>query len=1092
MATVETRDQIIGLVVGLLHSPPSRPMLAVLITQSDAGSSMDLLAASIEASPSFAAIYPVALSNDLFADRYAHNILGDTVSASVMESAIVWLAAQLREGATRGELSVGVVNALGEVDADHPEYGAAGISFRTAVDAAITQVAIDSMDPVTDDEQPDTSGVDDTDQQADGADDSASEDTEAEEPTDPSETNDDESESGASDDDTPDVVIIRPGSDDTVVVADADHMGLNGREDGGSDAIAAEDLPIATWLDFDVLIGIQRVGFENQTTDQITDALNFGEFKVNLSRASSSEDTDTVDYSETDDSISVVVPADSAGIDQYVLVDSDSTAGLFTGPELSAADSRVDIVTNVERIVASQSESVLDLTQSTLGQEIWFRPLDIANRDAWLDRDTYFVRITGLAGGEPRIHNYIEYRDAGLQATVTQSDAVWNRVEGSDQVEVLVMNSAHSLNDFTANLRGGANQISYNELARSINTALSVSDFDGASESTALVTGKVVATTTFQNSSGGALAGGGNHVVTSYTADNEISAGSLRIEASRDTNDTLSFTGSAGKSILLGEEGIANSRITVTVGEGTIASSVILTRYEYLADFTSHDVYEMELLTNVLGHLTLIDAVGNDHDAIRVGDDAIAFNGAPVLTIDLDTLNAAVGGFDFDFDVLDVTKATSSGLTLDGTADGDDEVILGLLSQVSAITAFENVVLTPDSVVAGNTFSLNLDASMLSQGPIDLTYTGAALSAGGLRLDGAANAGYVSAIATAVRLTVIDQGGVGASLAGGAGNDQISGASGADTIVGGAGDDVLDGGIATEVRTIELDGILDAGNNDVTLTLGDGTNTIDLVINELTPVVDIDAATGNDIDIVVGAGHHVVGDALAGLVNANISAINAALTLLEAAVVNASYDSSADSLQITYAPGVDVTLGTVVVTDSDAGSFAASLESSSNGGAGGLDTFIFESTADGNGVDTIYNFSARNVATDDLLDFTAFLGATIVDTTAVDGSVAELTLSGGENIGIFFNLAELTTSQVGITAGGTVDLILTDNAKVVVLSTADVDGVSDAANTAYSAYYIEDTDTGAGQAWEVTLVGVLNSATESSATDFYGVTDAFV
>ena len=140
-------------------------------------------------------------------------------------------------------------------------------------------------------------------------------------------------------------------------------------------------------------------------------------------------------------------------------------------------------------------------------------------------------------------------------------------------------------------------------------------------------------------------------------------------------------------------------------------------------------------------------------------------------------------------------------------------------------------------------------------------------------------------------------------------------------------------------------------------------------------------------------------------------------------------------------------------------------------------------------MDTILNF--KNAATDDVLDFTAFLGAAAVydGDQEEDAAFEVMTLTGGENVGLFYNSAALTASRVELNGSATIvngDVVIDNNAKAVVLVTADVDGVADATNQPYSVYFVEDTDQGAGFTAQVTLVGTINSVSELNAFDFSG------
>jgi hypothetical protein len=893
--------------------------------------------------------------------------------------------------------------------------------------------------------------------------------------------------------------------DDTVIVADADGMStMNTRNDNAApDNTPPKDITFSTFIDFDELATTTRVPFASQNATMITDVDNLAQYTFDLSKTGGGNDSDTVDYSNANDSIAVVVELDEAQAIQYVLVEDDAVIGTFdtTGAGMTAADSRVDALVDVEAVVASQGESILDLTNSTQGLEIQFRAFDVANQTATLDRDAYYVQISDLASSEPLVRNYVEYRDAGLSATTTQATAIWERIEGGDAAEVVVMNSAHSTDNGAFNLRGGDNQIKYNELTRSVTTTLSVTDFDGTSSVTALASGLINASTVFQDGSGGGLIGSGTHVTTSYTADNAIAAGSLKIAASQDAEDTLKFSGTTDKLFVLGEAGTTDNQITVKIGQATANNSVVLTGYEFLQDFGSDDVYEMGLLANVMGNLTLTDdhaTSSADHDTIKVGNDAITFNGAAANTIGLNNLSATVGGFNFDFDVLDVTGVTSGSLILVGgtnlaptnilledATDGTDEVVLGALSQVASITSFEAMVLTEASIAAGNTFTFNTTANTLVQGGTTVSTTADNLSFGGTLLETSLRNGNVADATTGVTVNVV---GAAAIVRGGDGDDIITGGGGADTLHGNGGADTLDGGTAAEVREIQLDGILDG--------LAGGT-----VVATLSGFSGAITTVTEGAEIVVGAGSDAVGTALATKMMANLTAINTGAAWSSGgSLVNVSYDTTTDLMTFTFNTGVDIA-DAVSIADTDASvTFNASGETTpTQGGDGGVDTFVFEATAALNGVDTLNNFVATDTVADDLLDFTAFTGATTADAAGdVDGGAGDMTLSGGENVGLFFNKGTLAASDVKLAADATVadgEVLVLDNSKSVVLTTADVNGTADATNNAYNVYYVEDTDLGTGvgeQSFAVTLVGTINSTTELNAADFFGTTDAFV
>ncbi|WP_395698900.1 hypothetical protein [Aquabacterium sp.] len=918
---------------------------------------------------------------------------------------------------------------------------------------------------------------------------------------------------------------------DTVIVADADKMSTNQREDTAN-GTASKDLSLATFLDFDQLNSSnQRVPFISQTTGQIEDAVNQGEFKFNLSKTGAGNDTDTVDYSNASDNIAVVVELDATKPNQYVLVDGDGPTFYSGGVgDLTSATDRVDVLTGVERVVASLGESVLDLTSSTKGLEIKWSAFDVANQNAALDRDVYTVRISDLATASPLQRSFVEYRDAGLSNTVTQGQATWNRVEGSDNAEVIIMNSAHSMDADTFNLRGGANQVKYNELTKSITLTLAVTDWSAAAPTTS---GKITGDVQFQDGTGAGvegpyIPGSQHHTITSYTANNGIASGSLKIAASQDAEDTIKFAAGLGDKIfVLSEAGTVDNQITVKLGSGSAQNSVILTGFELLSDADTNDVYDFGSLVNAAAGLDIIDSGANDHDTVKVGNDAIGFDGSNALgggAVNAGATEISLGAIrdfawkatpvvaGFDFDVLDVTKVTDTSLTtLTGAlASGEfntDEVVIGKVNNINSALGFESVVFTQATVTEnGTTFILDTSANSVKAGAkaIALTDGTNTLSFGGTVLEDARALGSLRAatdlnVTSGVTVTVV--GNEAVNITGGNGNDSITSKGGNDVLRGGSGNDTLDGGFTAAVAPV----ISYSFNGGAAVLAADGDRitilgvTVEADTTPATPTLNVAGA----IPVVVGADSDTVGAAFAGVSLANWkTAITGAGTGLTAGEIadlqSVSYDAAANRLIFTFtgadsgvaqgdftaattggAPTITVTLGNAADV-----AYAAATQSS--------DTYVFEATAALNGADTINNFNAANLATDDLLDFRAFLGvvASTPNLTAANFVTTGLDLTAN-NVGVAFNKGSLASTDIA-TAAAAGKIAVADNHKAVVLVTGDVDGVSDATIDAYKVYYVEDTDATATQSWTVTLVGTINSGTELNAADLLAGTTSFV
>lgn len=892
---------------------------------------------------------------------------------------------------------------------------------------------------------------------------------------------------------------------DTVIVADADVMKTNAREDVAN-ATASADLTFATFIDFDTVVGSgttpnARVSYANQTPAQIENAVNNGEFKFDLSKTGTGADLDTVDYSNAQDNIAVVVDLNATNPQQYVLVDSDGAVFFDGAGDLTESGDRVDVLTSVERIVAAQGQSVLDLSASNKDLEIKFKAPDVANRVATLDRDVSFIQITeqsSTATVTSLSRDFVEYRDAGTSATVTQAKATWNRIEGSDKAERIIESSIHSFDSDALNLRGGNNEVKYNELTKSISLTLGVSDFDATA--TAFTTGVITGTVTFQDGTGAgvegpALIGGGTHTITSYTANNGVAAGSLAITASVDAEDALKFSaGQADKLFLVSEVGTTDNQITVKLGSGAAQNSIVLKGFELLVDSDANDTYDFGNLSNAAAGLNFTDNAANDHDTIKVGDDAIGFNAGLATNLSLVQLNAAstLAPAGFEFDVLDITKVTNAALTtVTGIAagEGTDEVVLGALPAALAnVNDFEAVVGTQAFVTqVGTSFTLDTTANQLVAGAKTLQFNQDmnVLSFGGTALEG--TLGDSTALNATTGVTVTTVGNDDVTLVGGNGNDSLTGSGGDDYLRGGQGNDTLDG--ARQAATGEV----------ATITLGggaavlSGVETLTLTGNAATLVISGSGGAGEIVTASATADADQIGALLMAQTNAFLET---ELGYAAGSIASKSYDAASNvfSINFTVAAGnvanlaAAVSAGTMTAVAGNTAP-AAAVESS--------DTYVFEKTAALNGVDTINNFNAANLATDDLLDFTAFLGAaanTGAVVTATNGTTGILDLSGATDVGVLFNKAGLVVADIVATLGAATagQIVVENNSKAVVLVTADTDGVADAVSTeAYKVYFVEDTDATAATSFAVTLVGTVNGAAELSANNFLAGTDAF-
>ncbi|MEM9901044.1 MAG: DUF4214 domain-containing protein [Pseudomonadota bacterium] len=805
--------------------------------------------------------------------------------------------------------------------------------------------------------------------------------------------------------------VVANGAADTVIVSDdMDNSNLSDED---------FDLQFDTFLNYDIV----DAAFERQTIgdlraapntaqgpdeDDIPEAENIGLYSFALG-----EGADTVDYSDEVGAVVAVVEFDDTTTD--IIVDS---VFVSEDDDLDFTDdgNRVDVLDSVENLAASQGLSVIDLTSSETDLEIRYNFDDgpFANEPG-LDRDVFRIQLSELSSAQPVTGvNFLEYRDAGDSAT-TQEEATWSTIEGSDNDERVELTDNESIPDNFFNLRGGDNEVNYNELTRSIELLLGFTDLIGDDDVT---DDAVLGSVTFTDGAGAALPDGGTDTITSYSSANVVSAGTLRIEASQDDEDSVSFDSGAitDKVFLLGEVVDGSDQITVSLGtaEGG-TESIVLTGFELITDDDlTDDVYEFLDLERALNQYTLVDGPIDDRDTIKVGNDAVQFtedNGGNPDEVSLEVLNDA---FMFDFDILDVTNITEDGLTIVADLDtmaagrdiGNDEIVVGAVDGIDTVTDFAVHSITDATIDdAGNAFIVNAAALEIQDGSGDALYDIGIPNFLPTTFD-------ASRTTEAVDLSIF--GTLGLTLVGGSAGDTLTGAGGDDVLEGGLGNDTMDGGIAGEVRQIQLDGILAAG---ASFTLG-----------------GVTVSDGNG-DFGAAAGSDEVGQALADVwgTSANLTAINAALTP-EADLIDVSFDAFTDQLTFTFDEGADV-LDATLDLDTDiasatSGTFALSGQNVVvEGSDGGADTFVLTTAG---GVDEVVFFSADPTdTTDDLLAFTDFAQDAVTVTAGtfgVDGAAADLTLAAnqfGTIVTASGTISDGNVVEVGTAAFG--EIIVGDN-----------------------------------------------------------------
>lgn len=903
---------------------------------------------------------------------------------------------------------------------------------------------------------------------------------------------------------------VSAGKPDLLVIADA----MNNSQAHPPGSALEGEIPFNSYLTYDLLnqggiadirMTIVALKATNATAGAPLDPTNHSADRGNIPQVSNQGlftfdlglQTDRVDYSAESGKIIAMVSQEAPTDSQWVIVNDDGVDLNFAG-----ATDRIDTLKNVEEIVASAGGGVLDLTQS--GQN-WlvsfsrnFNPT--TDVDPVLDRAVHHVVLADLNTGIPDARSYFEFRDAGTNPLVTQTTAAWTSIQGSDRDETVVFTSAQSLDARINDLRGGNNSIKFNELTRSILVDLSmtpwVSSTNLADDTNG--TGQITATTSFTNGDGVTPLSANINVTRSHTPDNNVAAGTLKIIASQDAEDAVSFASTAlPKLITLGQSINGADSASARLLAGSSVDAVQLTGFEFLRDNgASDDVYVIDnIFKATQGGPKLTDGAGNDHDTVRIGNEALgsAAVGGAVGAVNLATLNGALPGFGVDFDVLDLSAVTATGLQVTGTVGTDDELVVGKLGTLAAISLFESLVLTNASTDKGTALTLDLDAAVVKAGASTLfAYAGSVLSAGGLVFNSAGQSNSVAPVSTGLNITVVDTtAGAGATVWGGSAADLLTGGAGNDVLRGGGGNDTLDGGLPggsgsfTETWSFTISGVPDAvaaAANRITIAM-----TIDGTALTLTEAAVADVAYGDGNGAVVdGAPLATIGTAMAGLINANLASINAGPGV--GTLTGASFDPATGKVLLSFLPGFNaddvVTFVLNAGAGPDGGTFALSAGVNVNGGNGGADTFVFEKTAALNGHDRLINFTPSS----DKLDVTAFAGASIsAASPAIDASVGGAFAGIATTAEFIFNKSMGTISSTDfdtIAAAG--KFVLADGARCVVAVTADpTGGRGDAANTSVSLYYVVNGAVPGLSDLEVSLVGTISGPVELTLSDIF-------
>ncbi|MEZ5734544.1 MAG: hypothetical protein R3E09_01865 [Novosphingobium sp.] len=795
--------------------------------------------------------------------------------------------------------------------------------------------------------------------------------------------------------------FVTDGGDDLVIVADAEEMCCN--VNANDDPI---DLEFDTYMNYDELdddcvrlsVADLRASGDDNLIPEVT---NFALFTFDLGDG----DADRVDYSETSDSIAALVKVQD-GVN-YIFVDDDqNTNGLNTNSPFDSFPSedcdRVDALIGVEEIVAANHEggnadSLLDFTQFGMDSQITFQ-FDAGNISGF-DYESIVRIADGDGDTVDGIPAYVEkYRLIdGDAATPDGPIAVWNRIEGGDFGETIIYEGPddvdpvaglpgldHRFTNDELNLRGGANEVHYNPYNTSILTEVTIVASDGTAND-ASSTGMVFATVDFTDGTN-ALPGGGTHEISSYSVDNKIASGTLRIQASQDQEDTITFTGSTALAF-----GLTGELITVSLDvDGTPTETARFTGYEFIEDNgNTDDCYDITDYLGVLAGVTFVDNGGfSDHDTFKVHNDY--FSAHAGATIDLSVIET---DFPLDFDVLDVSAVTAPAFTTAVGSGGPEEIVVGAIVNLATINNFDSITLTQAAVDQnGVNYVLDTDAGTLLAGAklltFDADWDGSVSFNGtlGNGIDDPCSDSWIDAVTTDLNVTV--NGALGAAVYGGDGDDTITGSgAGGDVIYGGLGADTLDGNRAGATLVLTLSGGTadsgtEAGNGELFLTNGDEANLLTMAV----PTPPFEIGENADVDQ-IGTAFGNISLATWQSVFDSTDGGGGGLSAAEAgSLVSVSYDSLANTVTFEFAANADGSTVTAadLLAEGLIGTNGDAVLTGSEAAAGytdGDDTFLYCDAAESTqaSMDTVLNFSINTGGADDAFDISAIF------TTNTDG-----------------------------------------------------------------------------------------------------------
>ncbi|MDP2125774.1 MAG: hypothetical protein Q8K97_00220 [Pseudohongiella sp.] len=155
--TVEARNDLITLAVGMFSAAPGTAVLSDLSNAFESGSTLKQIATNLAGSAEYLSIYPAFMTNAEFAVKLVDNMVGSLVSAAGKADAVALITGLLngmpsataaQKAAARADVTITAINALKAVPATDTVFGAARVALDNKVTVA-TYHSVEKQNPTT-------------------------------------------------------------------------------------------------------------------------------------------------------------------------------------------------------------------------------------------------------------------------------------------------------------------------------------------------------------------------------------------------------------------------------------------------------------------------------------------------------------------------------------------------------------------------------------------------------------------------------------------------------------------------------------------------------------------------------------------------------------------------------------------------------------------------------------------------------------------------------------------------------------------------------------------------------------------------------